>query len=242
MDVNGATALVTGSNRGLGQALVKALLDRGAARVYAAARGVGSLAPVVALDPKRVIPLSLDVAIREQIAALPKQVPDVRLLINNAGVLDFGSAFDVSLDALDRSLAVNFYGPLLMARALAPIMETNGGGAIVNVLSFVAMASRPAVASYSASKAASWSMTQSLRASLDGRAIAVHGVFPGPIDTEMATTAEIPLAKTSPADVANAILDGIAAGKEDIFPDPWSASVYEAWRTDHKAVERQFAA
>ncbi len=188
------------------------------------------------------IPLALDVANREQIAALPKQVPDVRLLINNAGVLDFGSPFDVSLDALDRNLAVNFYGPLLMARALAPVMETNGGGAIVDVLAIGAMASRPAVAGYCASKAASWSMTQSLRGSLASRGIPVHSVFPGTVDTEMAASASIPLAKTSPADVANAIVDGIAAGKEDIFPDPWAASIYEAWRTDHKAVERQLAA
>ncbi|HKN29161.1 MAG TPA: SDR family oxidoreductase [Roseiarcus sp.] len=240
MNLNGTTAVVTGANRGIGSALVKALLDRGAARVYAAARNVASLETALQLGPKRVIPVALDVSNREQISSLPDRVPDLRLLINNAGVLDFGSALDVPLEAVDRNLAVNFYGPLLMARALAPVIEKNGGGAIVNLLTIVAMASMPALAGYNASKAAAWSLTQSLRASLASRGIAVHGVFPGPVDTDMA--ASIPLQKTSPGEVANAILDGVTSGKEDIFPDPMSKSVYEAWRADHKAVERQFAA
>jgi NAD(P)-dependent dehydrogenase (short-subunit alcohol dehydrogenase family) len=240
MDLNGTTALVTGANRGIGRALVGALLDRRAGRVYAAARNVASLEPLIGRDPKRVIPLALDVSNRGQIAALPDGVLDLRLLINNAGVLDLGSALDVPLEAVDRNLAVNFYGPLLTARALAPVIEKNGGGAIVNLLTIVAMASMPALAGYNASKAAAWSLTQSLRGSLANRGIAVHAVFPGPVDTDMA--ASIPLKKTSPEDVANAILDGVASGKEDIFPDPMSKSVYEAWRTDHKAVERQFAA
>jgi NAD(P)-dependent dehydrogenase (short-subunit alcohol dehydrogenase family) len=240
MNLNGTTALVTGANRGIGSALVAALLDRGVARVYAAARNVAALETAVQLDPKRVIRVSLDVSNREQISSLRDGVPDLRLLINNAGVLDFGSALDVPLEAVDRNLAVNFYGPLLMARALAPVIEKEGGGAIVNLVTIVAFASMPALAGYNASKAAAWSLTQSLRASLASRGIAVHGVFPGPVDTDMA--ASIPLQKTSPRDVANAILDGVASGKEDIFPDPMSKSVYEAWRADHKAVERQFAA
>ena len=240
MNVQGTTALVTGANRGIGRALVAALLERGVARVYAAARNVDSLKAIVDLDPARVVALSLDVSDRAQIAALPQQVPDLKLLINNAGVLDFGSALDVPLEAVERNLAVNFYAPLLTARALAPVIERNGGGAVVNLLTIVALASMPALAGYNASKAASWSLTQSLRASLAGKGISVHAVFPGPVDTDMA--AAIPLQKTSPADVAKAIVDGVAEGREDIFPDPMSASVYEAWKTDHKAVERQFAA
>jgi NAD(P)-dependent dehydrogenase (short-subunit alcohol dehydrogenase family) len=195
---------------------------------------------LVALDRKRVIPLELDVLNRDQISTLPERVPDLRLLVNNAGVLDFGSALDIPLEAVDRNWAVNFYGPLLTARVLAPVIERNGGGAIVNLLTIVAIASMPALAGYNASKAAAWSLTQSLRASLASRGVAVHGVFPGPVDTDMA--ASIPPQKTSPGDVANAILEGVASGKEDIFPDPISATIYAAWRADHKAVERQFAA
>ena len=138
------------------------------------------------------------------------------------------------------SKTVNVYGPLLTTRALAPVIERNGGGAVVNVLTIVALASMPALAGYNASKAASWSLTQSLRGSLAAKGIAVHSVFPGPVDTDMA--ASIPVQKTSPDDVARAIVEGVAEGREDIFPDPMSASVYQSWRADHKAVERQFAA
>ena len=240
MNLTASVALVTGANRGIGRALVAKLLAAGAAKVYAAARDEKSLAEVVTLDPARVVPVVLDVTDRAQIARLPELTPDVRLLINNAGVLDFGSALEIPVEAVDRNLAVNFYGPLLTTRALAPILERNGGGAVVNMLTVVALASMPGLAGYNASKAASWSLTQSLRATLAPRGIAVHAVFPGPVDTEMA--AAIPLDKTSPDVVAQAILDGVAAAQEDIFPDPMSASVYEAWRQDHKAVERQFAA
>ena len=240
MNIANTTALVTGANRGIGLALVKTLLAAGAAKVYAAARDPASLASVVALDPARVVALTLDITDRAQIARLPELAPDVRLLINNAGVLDFGSALDVTLEALDRNLAVNVYGPLLTTRALAPVLERNGGGAVVNLLTIVAMASMPALAGYNASKAAAWSLTQSLRGTLAPKGISVHGVFPGPVDTDMAKA--IPFDKTSPEAVAQAIIEGVEAGREDIFPDPRSANVYEAWKVDHKAVERQFAA
>ena len=240
MDIANTTALVTGANRGIGFALVKALLAAGAAKVYAGARDTASLAPVVALDPKRVVAIALDLTDRAQIERLPEIAPDLRLLVNNAGVLDFGSALDVPLEALDRNFAVNVYGPLLTARALAPVLERNGGGAVVNLLTIVALASMPALAGYNASKAAAWSLTQSLRGSLAAKGVSVHAVFPGPVDTEMAR--EITFDKTSPDAVAQAIGEGVQAGREDIFPDPMSASVYEAWKAEHKAVERQFAA
>jgi short-subunit dehydrogenase len=120
------------------------------------------------------------------------------------------------------------------------MIERNGGGAIINVLTVVALASMPGIAAYNASKAAAWSMTQSLRGSLAGKGISVISVFPGPVDTDM--SAAIPVEKASAADVAKAIVNGIEAGQEDIFPDPMSASVYETWRNDHKAIERRFAA
>ena len=240
MNVSNAAALVTGANRGIGRSLVKALLNAGAAKVYAAARNVADLKDIAALDPARVVAVKLDVTDRAQLARLPELAPDVRLLINNAGVLDFGTALDMPLEAIDRNFSVNVYGPLLTTRALAPVIERNGGGAVVNVLTIVALASMPALAGYNASKAASWSFTQSLRGSLAAKGIAVHSVFPGPVDTDMA--ASIPLQTTSPDDVARAIVEGVAEGREDIFPDPMSASVYQSWRADHKAVERQFAA
>ena len=240
MKIQNATALVTGANRGIGYALVSALLKAGAKKVYATARDLSSLAAVTALDRDRVIPLQLDVTNREQIGALPTQASDVNLLINNAGTLAFGSILDLSTDTVASQFETNFYGPLNMARAFVPVIEKNGGGTIVNILTVVALASMPGLAAYNASKAASWSMTQSLRASVAEKGITVHAVFPGPVDTAMA--AEIKFDKTSPDAVSTAILSGIEAGEEDIFPDPMSTQVYAAWKQDHKAIEKQFAA
>ena len=240
MQIRNATALVTGANRGIGYAFVNALLQAGAKKVYATARNLDSLKDVTALDASRVISLPLDVTDPNLVNALPAQSPDVNLLINNAGVLAFGSILDVSMETIASQFNTNFYGSLNMARALVPVIEQNNGGAIVNVLSVVSLASMPGLAAYNASKAAAWSMTQSLRASIAAKGITVHAIFPGPVDTDMA--AEIAFDKTSPADVAAAVLAGIAAGQEDIFPDPMSNQVYATWRQDHKAIEKQFAA
>ena len=240
MQIRNTTALVTGANRGIGKSTVRALLDGGAAKVYAAARDVRHVASVVALDPKRVVPLELDITNEAQLESAARAAGDVRLLVNNAGVLDFGDALDMSLSSIKRNFDVNFYGTLSAVRAFAPAIERNGGGAVVNLLSIVALASMPGLSGYNASKAALWSMTQSLRGTLAKRNISVHGVFPGPVDTDMA--ASITFDKTSPDDVARAIIEGIESGREDIFPDPMSAGVYESWRKDHKSVEHQFGA
>ena len=239
MEIRNATALITGANRGIGRALVAALLQTGAKTIYAASREPRNLEATLALDPKRVQPVLLDVTDRAQVAALPARLRDVTLLVNNAAVLHFGGILDVPLETVAAELDTNFYGKLLMARAFAPVIERNGGGAIVNMLTLVALASMPGLSVYNASKAAAWSMTQSLRASLAGKGVAVHAVFPGAVDTDMLAGVEMP--KAAPEDVAAAIVAGVAADQEDIFPDPMSAQVYAAWKQDHKAIERQFA-
>jgi len=240
MQIKSAIALVTGANRGIGHAFVNALLQAGAKKVYATARNIDSLKNITALDTSRVVPLQLDVTDPNLVNVLPAQSPDVNLLINNAGILAFGNILDVSLETISSQFNTNFYGSLNMARVLVPVIEQNNGGAIVNVLSVVSLTSMPGLSAYSASKAAAWSMTQSLRASLAEKGIAVHAVFPGPVDTDMA--AAVDFDKTSPADVAVAVLAGIKAAQEDIFPDPMSNQVYAAWKQDHKAIEQQFAA
>ena len=237
MEIKGSTALVTGANRGIGRALVGALLNAGAAKVYAAARRIDTLEDF--LDNKRVLPVSVDVTDDKAIAALAERTRDVTLLVNNAGVLDFGPVLDAPLTAFERNFATNFYGVLAASRAFAPVIERNGGGAIVNILTLVALASMPGLGVYNASKAAAWSLTQSLRASLAGRNIAVHGVFPGAVDTDRLAGVEMP--KARPEEVATAIVAGVSQSREDIFPDAMSASLYDAWRKDHKAVEKQFA-
>jgi short-subunit dehydrogenase len=239
MRIQNATALVTGANRGIGRAVVKALLEAGVKKVYATARDINSLTAVTALDATRVIPLQVDVSNANNIKALSNLAPDVNLLINNAGILSFGDILNIPVETIAQQFDINFYGTLNMVRTFVPIIEKNQGGAIVNLLTVVALASMPGISAYNASKAAAWSMTQSLRASVAQKGIAVYGVFPGPVDTDMA--AEIAIAKTSPEDVALAIISGIEAEQEDIFPDPMSTQVYEAWRQNHKAVEKQFA-
>jgi NAD(P)-dependent dehydrogenase (short-subunit alcohol dehydrogenase family) len=240
MQVLNSTALVTGANRGIGRALVQAILSAGAKKVYAAARDISKLDGALGFDRARVLPLTLDVTRTTSVEAAAHAASDVTLLFNNAGVLDSGSILDTPFDRIERNFGTNFYGTLAMARAFAPIIEKNGGGAIVNMLTVVALASMPGLSVYNASKAAAWSMTQSLRADLNTKGIEVYGVFPGPVDTDMA--AGVDMAKASSAAVAGAVLAGVIAGHEDIFPDPMSQQFYASWKHDHKAVEKQFAA
>lgn len=237
MQISSAVALVTGANRGLGRALVDTLLAAGARQIYAGVRD-GASARSLPADP-RLTPLVLDITDSTQIAAAVATAPNVNLLINNAGVLDFGSFLEATPQQVERNFATNFHGTLNMSTAFAPVIERNGGGTIVNLLTLVALASMPGLSVYNASKAAAWSMTQSLRASLAGKAIKVMGVFPGAVDTDMIRALEMP--KTSAADIAKAIIEGVAIDSEDVFPDPMAAGLYAQWKQDHKAVEHQFA-
>ncbi len=237
MKLQSQVALVTGANRGIGRALVQALLAAGVGKVYATARSPNTLGQLPT-DP-RVVPLKVDVSDAASVSALAQSATDVTVMINNAGVLDFGGVLDAPLSAFDRNLATNFYGVLHMARAFAPVIERNGGGAIVNMLTLVALASMPGLGVYNASKAAAWSLTQSMRAQLASRQVEDYGVFPGAVDTDMLAGVEMP--KASPSEVASAVVHGLLAGHEDIFPDAMSNSIYAAWKADHKAVERQFA-
>jgi NAD(P)-dependent dehydrogenase (short-subunit alcohol dehydrogenase family) len=233
MTITNSIAFVTGANRGIGAAFVDALLAAGAARVYAAAR--------VALshpDP-RVIPVVLDVTDPAAIAAAAAKAGDVTLLINNAGALEGGDVFAAGVDALERQLTVNALAPLRLAAAFAPALRSSQG-AVVNILSVVALAPMPGLASYSASKAAAASLTGSLRATLAADGVAVHAVYPGPVDTDMAAGIELP--KTSPADVARAVLAGVAAGDGEIFPDDFARQIAAGWFADPRAVAAQFAA
>ena len=239
MQIKDSVALVTGANRGIGRAFIDALLERGAVRVYAAARDVTSLDAVARLDTRRVRAIRLDVRSPSDATAAAEQARDVTLLINNAGLLSLGGLADVPVDAIRDNMETNFFGPLNVINAFTPVLEQHHG-TIVNMLTLVALASMPALAAYNASKAAALSLTQSFRATLAKRGIMVHGVFPGAVDTDMIRSFTMP--KTPAIDVARATLDGIEAGEEDIFPDPMAQQRYSAWRQDHKAVERQVAA
>ena len=238
MQIKNSVALVTGANRGIGRALVDVLLERGASRVYATGRDVPSLEAVAQVDSRRVRAIKLDVTSATDARAAAEQAKDVTLLIHNAAIVSLGGLADVALDDVRENMETNFFGTLNVINAFIPVIEQHQG-AIVNMLTMVALASMPVIWAYNASKAAGWSLTQTYRADLAKRGITVHGVFPGAVDTDMIRSWEIP--KAAPIDVARATLDGVEAGEEDIFPDPMSRQLYAAWRQDHKAVERQFA-
>jgi NAD(P)-dependent dehydrogenase (short-subunit alcohol dehydrogenase family) len=224
--------LVTGANRGLGQALVEEALGMGAQRVYA-----GTRQPLAHPDG-RVVPLTLDVTDAAQIQAAVERVGSLDVLINNAGVDLQGDLSDRVL--LERHLAVNLFGTYGVTQAFHPLL-TRSRGAIVNVLSVAAIAPLPFTPTYSVSKSAALNLTQALRARLAAQGVRVHAVLAGPVDTEMTRYLDVP--KASPQSVARAIFDGVENGEEEIFPDPLSASLAEGWRGGAaKALERQFAA
>jgi NAD(P)-dependent dehydrogenase (short-subunit alcohol dehydrogenase family) len=231
MTFTAKAVLVTGANRGIGQALVEEALARGASRVYA-----GTRQPLGHPDP-RVTPLRLDVTDPAQIQAAVGQVESLDILINNAGLALYDDLSDRS--ALERSLAVNLFGTYGVTQAFLPML-TRSRGAIVNNLSLMALAPLPLTPAYALSKAAAFNLTQSLRALLAGRGVRVHAVLTGPTDTDMTRGFDIP--KATPRSVAQAIFDAVERGEEDIFPDPMSASVADSWRGGAaKTLEREQA-
>jgi NAD(P)-dependent dehydrogenase (short-subunit alcohol dehydrogenase family) len=232
MTIADRAVLVTGANRGIGQALVEEALRRGAKRVYA-----GTRQPLAHSDG-RVIPLTLDVTDAIQIEAAVEKVESLDVLVNNAGVALYDDLSDRSV--LDRHLAVNLFGTYGVTQAFLPLL-TRSRGSIVNNVSMMALAPFPLTPAYAISKAAAFNLTQSLRALLVGQGVKVHAVLTGPTDTDMTRGFDIP--KASPESVARGIFDGVENEEEDIFPDPMSAAMADSWRSGAvKAFERESAA
>jgi NAD(P)-dependent dehydrogenase (short-subunit alcohol dehydrogenase family) len=232
MKIADTTILITGANRGIGKALVEDALKRGAKRVYA-----GTRQPFAHVD-SRVTPLTLDVTNAAQIRAAVDKIGALDILINNAGISVQSDLND--RPALERLLAVNLFGTYDVTQAFVPMLA-RPQSAIVNILSLASLAAVPFDPLYSVSKAAAFSLSQSLRALLAGRGVSVHIVLPGPIDTDMTRNLDIP--KASPESTARAIFDGVEKGDEEIFPDPMSEAVAEGWRNSAvKALQQQFAA
>jgi NAD(P)-dependent dehydrogenase (short-subunit alcohol dehydrogenase family) len=231
MKIADSIILITGANRGLGKALVEDALRRDAKRVYAGARQ-----PFAHAD-RRVTPLTLDVTNAAQIRAAAEQVDALDILVNNAGISLQDDLSDRA--ALERLLAVNLFGTYDVTQAFLPVLA-HSRSAIVNVLSLAALAAVPFDSLYSISKAAAFSLSQSLRALWAGRGVSVHIVVPGPIDTDMTRGLDIP--KAAPGSTARAILDGVEREDEEIFPDPMSEAIAEGWHSSAvKALQRQFA-
>jgi NAD(P)-dependent dehydrogenase (short-subunit alcohol dehydrogenase family) len=222
---------VTGANRGIGRALVEEALARGAERVYA-----GTRQPMAHPD-RRVTSLTFDLTDAAQVRAAAGQVESLDILVNNAGVAEYDDLSDRA--AIEHHLAVNFFGTYEVTQAFLPLL-IRSRGAIVNVLSTGALAAIPVIPAYSISKAATFSLSQSLRALLAARGVRVHAIVTGPTDTEMSRGLDVP--KASPESVARAIFDGVEDEEEETFPDPMSAALAPGWNGGAvKAMERQNA-
>ena len=212
MKICDSVALVTGANRGLGLAFVQELLAAGARKVYAAAR-----------DPKSitlagVTPASLDVTKPESVAAAARAFTEVNLLINNAGIcLWSGFLSPNAIDVARTEIDTNYFGPLLLSRAFAPILKRNGGGAIVNVLSFLSWISIPDAGTYCASKSAAWALTNWLRTGLREQGTRVIGVHPGLMETEMVSHLTLP--KVKPVDVVRQVFSAIETVRDEVLAD-----------------------
>lgn len=241
LDIKDKVVLVTGSNRGIGRSFVEQALAAGASKVYATARNTDSLADLAATDPERVVLLPLDICSQEQVDAVAAAATDVQVLINNAGAGGGGAIVAANDEAPKRmEMDINYFGTMKMAVAFAPLLKANGGGALVNILSISALCSFAFAPGYSASKAAGHSLTQALRAELAKQNTLVIGVYPGPIDTDMAKN--LPFDKASPESVATQVFEALASGEEDVFPDPFAVEFVRQLRIDAKAVEKANAA
>lgn len=217
MDINDSVALVTGANRGLGRAIAQRLLERGARKVYAAARNPE------AVDLPGVEVLALDITDPASVRAAAAAAPDVTLLVNNAGITTGTGLVAGSLDTLRLELETNLFGGLAMIRELAPALAANGGGAIVNILSAMSWFPVPGGNSYHLTKGAAWAMTNGVRMELAEQGTLVTGVHLGLADTDMAAGWQVD--KIAPADLADAVLDGVEAGSTEVLADQWSQDV-----------------
>jgi NAD(P)-dependent dehydrogenase (short-subunit alcohol dehydrogenase family) len=225
MKVAGSIALVTGANRGLGLAFARALLEKGAAKVYAAARKPEEV------TLKGVVPLKLDVTSDEDVSAAVRAAGDIDLLINNAGIARPGGFLgEGAIEAAREQFEVNFVGPLRMARAFAPVLARNGGGAIVNVLSIASWMNGPSLATYAASKSAAWSLTNGLRIELAGQRTQVVGLHAGFIDTDLARDIDAP--KSSPEEIVRTTLEALERGESQVLADEISRRVHRGLSAD----------
>jgi NAD(P)-dependent dehydrogenase (short-subunit alcohol dehydrogenase family) len=229
MKIAGSVALVTGANRGLGQVYARELVSRGAAKVYGAARNRA------AVTETGVTPLALDITDPERVAEVAAQCTDVTLLVNNAGVLKYSTFIGApNLDAARLEMETNYFGTLSMCRAFAPVLGANGGGAIVNMLSVSSFYTNPFNASYGASKAAAWSLTDGVRLELHHQGTLVVAVHASYIDTDMAALTSEP--KDSPESVAQQVFDAVEAGQIEVLADERSRTVKAELPRDHELI------
>jgi NAD(P)-dependent dehydrogenase (short-subunit alcohol dehydrogenase family) len=232
MSLSNKVILVSGANRGIGAATVRELLKAGVAKIYAGARDLNSLPD---FGDSRIVPLQLDVTKDESVRKAADIAKDVDVLVNNAGTMAFGDWITSPQEVIDADMNTNFYGTLRVIRAFAPQFIIRGSGTIANIVSVVGLSPVPLLAGYSASKAALQSLTQALRGTLAKSGITVIGVYPGPVDTDLAKG--IPLEKVTPEYAATNIVRGIENGDTYIFTDPMALQIEHLWAHDGRQLE-----
>lgn len=238
MNVKDSTVFITGANRGIGKAYAEEFLKAGARKIYLGVRKPDSVTDLVATAPEIYVAVELDVTNQNQIEAAAKHASDTTILINNAGILFWDNLQDKDIVEKARAeMDVNYFGAMAMINAFAPILKVNGGGALANISSIAGHLSFPNLPTYSASKAAAHFLTMAARLELHDQGTHVIGVYPGPIDTDMAT--EITMDKVPPSHVATETIKAIENKIEDVFPDDMAKELHKNLRDDPKAVEAQ---
>jgi NAD(P)-dependent dehydrogenase (short-subunit alcohol dehydrogenase family) len=228
--IKNCVALVTGANRGIGKAIVQGLVAKGAAKVYAAVRKPSSANALVKEFGDRVVPIEIDLTRPETVTAAAKTADDVTLVVNNAGVLRKATPLSKdAAEALAFEMDVNVYGLLRVAQAFVPVLKKNGHGAFVQLNSVASLKNFPDFATYSATKAAAYSITQALQAQLSGEGILVVSVHPGPIATDMGRDAGLEEIAEPPSLVADAIIEALENAKFHAFPDTLAKQFGEAY-------------
>lgn len=236
-DVKGKIALVTGANRGIGKAIVETFLEAGASKVYLAVRNPESTTEMAKQYGEKVVTLPVDIADPASITALAQSAQDVQLVVNNAGVLQPAELLsDDFTAALEYELSVNTYGLIRVAQAFAPILEKNGGGAFVQINSVASINNFTPFTSYSASKAATYSITQGLKHVLAPKGIAVLSVHPGPIATDMLSQIGMQDMGEPTTVVGEGIISALKAGEFHLFPDTVAKQFGEAYDSYAKGV------
>ncbi len=235
--IENKVALITGANRGIGKAILESFIAHGAAKVYAAVRNIESVQALVDKYGEKVVPLTVDLSKPETIASAARLATDVEVLVNNAGVYKSGTVLEESVfENWDFHIRVNIFGLIYMAQAFAPILKANGGGAFVQLNSVVSFKSYAGADLYTASKAAAYNVTQSLREHLAEQKTLVLSVHPGPIASDMSSAAGVEAIAEPPSQVGEAIVEALASGEFHVYTDSVSRQIGEAYESFAKTI------